>query len=107
MRFGSLKPLRSTPGLTLLGSLLILTVAAASDALADGWSPTGSVELIVGHCYIVWTRDDNYAKFRVVALTSDAVTFDWAYQTARGNRELAVRPSHLQPNVRRTVSWAH
>lgn len=76
-------------------------------APAQGWSPTGSVELIVGHCYIVWTRDDNYAKFRVVALTSDAVTFDWAYQTARGNRELAVRPSHLQPNVRRTVSWAH
>jgi hypothetical protein len=76
-------------------------------APAQGWSPTGSVELIPGHCYVVWTRDDNFAKFRVVGLTSDAVTFDWAYQVARGNRELAVRSSHLEPNVRRTVTWTH
>ena len=53
-----------------------------------GWSPTGSVELIPGHCYIVWTRDNHYAKFRVSSLSSAAVVFDWAYQTDPGNGEL-------------------
>jgi hypothetical protein len=37
-----------------------------------GWSPTGSVELIVGHCYVVWTRDDHYAKFRVTEIRPPA-----------------------------------
>ncbi len=71
----------------------------------QGWSPTGGAELIVGHCYVVWTRDDHFAKFRVSDLTPDRVTFDWAYQVARGNRELRVRPAKLQPPVRRTVTW--
>jgi hypothetical protein len=63
-----------------------------------GWSPTGTVELIVGHCYVVWTHEDRYAKFRVRALNDyvvgpSDVTFDWAYQTAAGIRELQVRPA--------------
>ena len=59
-----------------------------------GWSPTGSVELVVGHCYVVWTRDDHYAKFRVTEIHPSApgvpamVLFDWAYQVDPGNREL-------------------
>src|SRR5215813_9815331 len=42
MRYRSCEPLRSNAVLTLLGTFLILTVFAASDALAGGtWSPTG------------------------------------------------------------------
>src|SRR5215475_9840175 len=44
MRFGSRRPLRSNAVLTLLGTFLILTVSAASDAGAAGtWSITGSM----------------------------------------------------------------
>jgi hypothetical protein len=58
----------------------------------DGWSPTGTVELIVGHSYYVWTRDNHYAKFRVTALNDTSVRFDWAYQLVGGNPELAPHP---------------
>jgi len=72
-----------------------------SFAPTDGWSPTGSVQLIPGHTYVVWTRDDHYAKFRVWSLTSTAVTFDWAYQTDRANTQLrAHRTGHLAANSR-------
>lgn len=57
-------------------------------APSAGWSPTGSVEVVPGHCYIVWTRDNHYAKFRVTTAAHAAVVFDWAYQTAAGNGEL-------------------
>lgn len=73
------------------------TLDAVDYAPSSGWSPTGSVELIPGHDYVLWTRigspDVHYAKFRVTALTAHAVTFDWAYQVAPGNRELRVRPA--------------
>ncbi|MCE9627387.1 MAG: hypothetical protein K8R56_05675 [Candidatus Eisenbacteria bacterium] len=69
-----------------------------------GWSPTGSVELIIGHCYIVWTRDDRYAKFRVTSISNATVSFDWAYQTAAGNRELKAKPS-LENNAPRPLVW--
>ena len=74
-----------------------------------GWSPTGSVELIEGHSYIVWTRDDHYAKFRVTdivpagASTPKRVIFDWAYQVATGNRELRNRP--VKQGGRRPIVW--
>jgi hypothetical protein len=70
-----------------------------------GWSPTGSVELIPGHCYIVWTWDDHYAKFRVTGLSSTTVSLDWAYQTATGNPELHAHPTHTAVNSPRTVAW--
>lgn len=71
-----------------------------------GWSPTGSVELIPGHCYVVWTRDNHYAKFRVTGLSASAVTFDWAYQVDTGNRELrAVRPIAEGEPVARPKLW--
>jgi hypothetical protein len=66
---------------------------------SSGWAPSGTVELIVGHSYIVWTHDDHYAKFRVTSLTAGQVTFDWAYQVDTGNRELKAR--HTGPRVRR------
>ncbi len=54
-------------------------------APAGGWSPDHSVTLHPGHTYIVWTWDDHYAKFRVTALSSGRVVFDWAYQLQRAN----------------------
>lgn len=70
-----------------------------------GWSPTGSVELIPGHCYIVWTRDDHYAKFRVTGLSASLVSFNWGYQTAAGNPELRARPARPDSPVERPVVW--
>ena len=70
-----------------------------------GWSPTGTVELIPGHCYIVWTWDDHYAKFRVTGVSSTTVSLDWAYQTAAGNPELHARPVHVATNSPRRVTW--
>lgn len=70
-----------------------------------GWSPTGSVEVIVGHCYVVWTRDNHYAKFRVTSVSSTQMVFDWAYQTDTGNRELRVRPVHDERTGARPVVW--
>jgi len=57
-----------------------------------GWSPTGTVELAVGHSYYVWTRDNHFAKFRVTALNDVLVRFDWAYQVDPGNPQLARHP---------------
>lgn len=57
-------------------------------APVDGWSPYGEVPLIQGHCYIVWTWDNHFAKFRVVSVSSTEVVIDWAYQIDRGNPEL-------------------
>lgn len=56
----------------------------------DGWSPLGYVECIAGHTYVIWTDDDHYAKIRIVTVNPEFVEFDWAYQTAIGNRELKV-----------------
>lgn len=58
----------------------------------EGWSQTGEVELITGHSYIVWTRDNHFAKFRITSIGNEYVIFDWAYQIAKGNRELLVKP---------------
>lgn len=54
-------------------------------APSSNWSPTKDVVLAVGRTYVVWTYDDHYAKFRVVALSPTRVVFDWAYQLQKGN----------------------
>lgn len=67
---------------------------AVDFAPAAGWSPTGTVELVPGHCYVVWTRDSNFAKFRVTSLSAGNLGVDWAYQTDPDNPELkAQRPA--------------
>lgn len=71
-----------------------------------GWSPTGSVELIPGHCYVVWTRDNHFAKFRVTGLSANLVSFDWAYQTDPGNPELRAKPVRNGAGERRPMVWA-
>jgi len=60
-------------------------------APVDGWSPSGAVEVIAGHCYLVWTRDNHFAKVRINAVNGSRVDFDWAYQTDTGNQELKPR----------------
>ncbi|UCD19748.1 MAG: hypothetical protein JSU64_01005 [candidate division WOR-3 bacterium] len=55
-----------------------------------GWSMTGRVEAIPGHTYIMHTWDNHYAKFRVTALGTISVIFDWAYQIDIGNPELMI-----------------
>ncbi|MEQ1833558.1 MAG: hypothetical protein ABL977_10925 [Candidatus Eisenbacteria bacterium] len=70
-----------------------------------GWSPTGTAELIPGHVYIVWTRDDHYAKFRVTGLSGSLVSFDWAYQTAQGNPELRARRAPSETQQLRPIHW--
>jgi hypothetical protein len=83
------------------GGIQDMGYASSLDAVdyapTSGWSPTGSVEPIVGHDYVLWTSVDpasvHYAKFRVSALTQDVVVFDWAYQVDPSNRELRLRPA--------------
>jgi hypothetical protein len=82
------------------------TLDAVDWAPEIGWSPSGSVELIPGHCYVVWTRDNHFAKFRVTSLTAALVTFDWAYQVDPGNPELKARPAREEGSTRRPIQWA-
>jgi hypothetical protein len=77
-------------------------------APSDGWSYVGWVEVIVGHTYIVWTRDDHFAKIRVTDAdytNFEFITFDWAYQTATvdpGRMELS-RPIHDENYLRHDI----
>lgn len=61
------------------------------------WSPSGIVEAIPGHTYVLLTlvgESGYYAKIRLTsvetAVSPSYVTFDWAYQKAPWNRELKV-----------------
>ena len=56
-----------------------------------GWSADGQVEAIVGHSYIVHTRDNHYAKFEVTSRDTTGMVLDWAYQIDANNRELVRR----------------
>ena len=80
------------------------TLDAIDYAPAAGWSPTGTVEVIPGHCYVVWTRDNHFAKFRVSSLSPSAVVFDWAYQTDPGNGELRAGKS-VGGTAGRPIAW--
>ncbi len=66
-----------------------------------GWSELGWVEVILGHSYIIWTRDNHFAKLKVTGFTrSYGIFFDWAYQVDPGNPELAPRPPHGENYLR-------
>ena len=80
-------------------------VDVAPEGVGAGWSPTGTVELIPGHCYIVWTWDNYYAKFRVTGISATTVSLDWAYQTDQGNPELHAHPVHTATNSPRRLPW--
>lgn len=69
-----------------------------------GWSQLGWVEVILGHSYIIWTRDNHFAKLRVNEFCKCyGIIFDWAYQIDEGNRELAPRPQHKDDYLRVAV----
>ena len=78
---------------------------AVDFAPPSGWAPSGTVELVPGHCYVLLVRNSNYAKLRVTSLDDAGVTLDWAYQTDPGNPELHARPDHDRPRVRRQLPW--
>jgi hypothetical protein len=86
------------------------TLDAVDVAPAAGWSPSGAVELIAGHCYVVRIMPSgglpNYGKFRVTSVSTASVVIDWAYQTALNNPELRMTPSRdaAAPRVRRQAS---
>lgn len=83
------------------------TLDAIDFAPAAGWSPTGTVELVPGHCYVVWTGEGNFAKFRVTSLSAGSVGLDWAYQLDPDNPELkARRPRMDEERTRRVVPVA-
>jgi hypothetical protein len=74
----------------------------------SGWSPSGTVEAVAGHAYVVWTRDDHFAKFRVTAVGPTQITLDWAYQIDPGNRELKAWPAAEERRPqRRPIAWLH
>jgi hypothetical protein len=104
---GSVAQMFARDGLTDIQDAGYATTLDAVDwAPNAGWSPTGTVELIAGHCYVVWTRDDHYAKFRVTSVSTSGVTFDWAYQTDPGNPELhAGRVRDEAAGQPRPVAW--
>ncbi|MGB2989757.1 MAG: hypothetical protein WBC98_07330, partial [Candidatus Zixiibacteriota bacterium] len=77
------------------------TLTDVNVAPSDGWSAVRWLEVIFGHSYIVWTRDNHFATLRVTGFTySYGVVFDWAYQEDWGNTELAPRPPHAENYLR-------
>ncbi len=63
-------------------------------AADSGWSVIGKVEGIQEHTYVVKTGDNHFAKIRIdlLIINPRGIMFDWAYQDAEGNPELA--PPH-------------
>jgi hypothetical protein len=76
-----------------------ISIETVDWAPEEGWSNTGTAELIMGHTYIVWTRSNNFAKFQVIDLTEDYVMIDWAYQEVTGLPEL-MRPGRTATTSR-------
>lgn len=54
-----------------------------------GWISGGSLAVSQSYAYLVWTWDNHFAKFVVTRVGENSITLDWAYQTDRGNPELA------------------
>ncbi|KPL19123.1 MAG: hypothetical protein AMJ92_04415 [candidate division Zixibacteria bacterium SM23_81] len=65
------------------------------------WAPDGgwsvdiadTVRLYEDHAYLVWTWENNFAKFQVVHIGYDYVVIDWAFQVDEGNPELKTLPT--------------
>jgi sensor histidine kinase YesM len=51
-------------------------------APSAGWTKYATAS--VGHTYVIWTVDNNYAKIRISSVNSQRIVFDWAYQTIKG-----------------------
>jgi hypothetical protein len=56
------------------------------------------VVLYEGHAYVVWTWENNFAKFYVRHIGYDYVVLDWAFQIDEGNPELKRLPQGANPS---------
>ncbi|MCK4305791.1 MAG: hypothetical protein KAY24_16255 [Candidatus Eisenbacteria sp.] len=57
----------------------------------DGWSPSGVVEAIQHHTYVLLTLEGGYgyyAKIRLTAVSPSHIRFDWAFQADPWNQQL-------------------
>ncbi|MCK4537200.1 MAG: hypothetical protein KAV42_00245 [Candidatus Krumholzibacteria bacterium] len=65
---------------------------AINYAPAEGWSPSGTAEVIEGHMYFLRIGEEieeaHYVKLWINDVTSVWTQFLWAYQSAAGNRDL-------------------
>jgi hypothetical protein len=60
-------------------------------APVSGWAPSGRVEAIKDHSYVIriaGAGGNNYAKIQVTDVSNDSVTLNWAYQPSLDNIEL-------------------
>ena len=67
-----------------------------------GWSSQGYCEAIIGHTYVIQTRDNHYAKVRAITFSPSPtynMGFDWGYQVDQGNRELKVAPPNDKVSI--------
>jgi hypothetical protein len=55
---------------------------------AQGSNTFKYTEAIVGHTYVIWTRNNHFAKVRISAIIGSRMIFDWSYQLVQGNIEL-------------------
>jgi len=64
-----------------------------------GWSTdiADTVTLYEDHAYLVWTWENNFAKFKVVHIGYDYIAIDWAFQIDEGNPELKALPEGTSP----------
>jgi hypothetical protein len=78
----------------------VIDLVSVDWAPDTGWAPSGSVEAIVDHSYIVrivnGQGDSNWAKFFVRNFGAGTVTLDWAYQAVPNNHELTPVGGTLQ-----------
>ena len=42
----------------------------------------------VGHTYVIWTLDNQFAKIRIKNINADRIVFDWAFQFVQGEPQL-------------------
>ena len=55
------------------------SLSQVDDVPKTPWADNHLVNLSRGRAYVVWTWDNQFVKFRVTALSSDRVAFEWAY----------------------------
>lgn len=73
---------------TLIQDMGVYNMDDISYAPLTGWDSDGIVTATAGHVYVVWTRNNHFAKFRIKVVETTFLVFDWAYQIDEGNREL-------------------
>ncbi|MFZ1729465.1 MAG: hypothetical protein WBQ23_03935 [Bacteroidota bacterium] len=78
-----------------------------STAPTAGWNPTGDALAVSGHTYVIKTFDGHYAKIRLINVNSSGMTFDWAYQVARGNPELLIAQRQTLQKRNRSLTRRH